>query len=1014
MKTRISRLLMMIIAASALFLAGCSSDDGGPTSSCSDGIQNGNEEGIDCGGSCANACDAAPTCTDGIQNGDEEGVDCGGSCDPCSTMSTTLEGSITEDMELDPTVEYSLTGTFSVESGATLTIPAGTVIVADVEDGEETSTYIVIQQGASIDVQGTMADPVIMTSASEEPGDWGGLVIAGEASTTEGVGATAEVGGIIYGGTDDTDNSGSIDYLIINYAGAQIDSESQYNGLSLYAVGSGTSISNVAILNGTDDGVEFFGGTVSASNFYLENNEDDAIDWTEGWNGTLTDAYVVHTGAFSTVVEADGENENPSLVNLTAVSTSDQAERIALQFKKESGATITGLSLSGYTTSVLMSDAGPLANVQIEGADANPALSYVGPPTVDVSMFAWVNSAIIVESNVLTGSIAADLTLDPTTDYFLEGSLSIESGATLTIPAGTRIVADVEDGDETNTFIVVQKGGAIDIQGSPAAPVVMTSSNEEPGDWGGLVIAGDATTTEGVDATAEVGGIIYGGTNDGDSSGSIEYLIINYAGAQIDSESQYNGLSLYAVGSGTSIDNVAILNGTDDGVEFFGGTVSASNFYLENNEDDAIDWTEGWNGTLTNAYVFHTGSFSTVVEADGENENPSLVNLTAVSTSAQAEQVALQFKKESGATITGLSLSGYSTSVLMSDAGPLTNVQIEGSDANPALTYEAPATVDINDFMWATGNSEAQSANLTGMVMSNTTLDPSITYFLNQSLSVESGATLTIPAGTTIVADVEDGDETNTYIVVQQGGSIDIQGTASNPVVMTSTNEEPGDWGGLVIAGEASTTEGVDATAEVGGIIYGGTDDGDSSGSIDYLIINYAGAQIDSESQYNGLSLYAVGSGTSITNVAILNGTDDGVEFFGGTVSASNFYLENNEDDAIDWTEGWNGTLTDAYVVHTGAFSTVVEADGENENPSLVNLTAVSTSAQAEQVALQFKKESGATITGLSLSGYTTSVLMSDAGPLTNVQIEGADANPALAYDAEATVDVASFSWATN
>ncbi|WP_176619306.1 beta strand repeat-containing protein [Flagellimonas chongwuensis] len=979
MKTKILKISMLSLATMALVFTSCSGDDNGgdnPTT---------------------------PTCDDNIQNGDETGVDCGGSCEPCENPATTLTGSISEDMTLDPAETYVLQGSFSVESGATLTIPAGTTITAEVEDGTETKTYIVVQKGGMIDVQGTEANPVILTSANEEPGDWGGLILAGNATTTEGVDAEAEVGGIIYGGTDDADNSGSIDYLIINYAGAQISTESQYNGLTLYAVGSGTTISNVAVLNGTDDGVEFFGGTVSASNFYLENNEDDAIDWTEGWNGTLTNAYVVHTSGFSTVVEADGENKNPSLVNLTAVSS---VGGTALQFKKESGATITGLSLNGYDTSVLMSDAGPLANVQIEGADANPNLSYVGDATVDVEMFGWVNSALVIEESKLTGSLTSDLTLDPAVDYFLEGSFSVESGATLTIPAGTRIVADVEEGTETKTYIVVQKGGMIDIQGTATDPVVMTSSNEEPGDWGGLVIAGDATTTEGVDAEAEVGGIIYGGTNDADNSGSIEYLIINYAGAQISTESQYNGLTLYAVGSGTTIDNVAILNGTDDGVEFFGGTVSASNFYLENNEDDAIDWTEGWNGTLTNAYVLHTAGFSTVVEADGANGNPSLVNLTAVST---VGGTALQFKKESGATITGLSLDGYDTSVLMSDAGPLANVQIEGADANPAETYAAVASVDINTFTWATGNAEAQSATLTGSLNSTLTLDADVTYYLNQSFSVEDGATLNIPAGTTIIADVENGDETKTYIVVQKGGTINVQGTAANPVVMTSSNTTPGDWGGLVIAGKATTTEGVDAEAEVGGILYGGTEDDDNSGSIEYLIINYAGAQISTESQYNGLTLYAVGSGTTIDNVAIKNGTDDGVEFFGGTVSASNFYLENNEDDAIDWTEGWNGTLTNAYVYHTSGFSTVVEADGANENPNLVNLTAVST---VGGTALQFKKESGATITGLSLVGYDTSVLMSDAGPLANVQIEGADADPAEAYDAAATVDLTIFDWA--
>ena len=1010
MKTKIFRLLMLFAATSALVLSSCSSDDGdgdGPT--CTDGIQNGTETGVDCGGTCPNTCVADPTCDDGIMNGDETGIDCGGSCSPCTeSVNLAAISPITEDMTLEVQNTYTLDGAVSVENGAKLTIPAGITITATAASGEETSTYIVIQKGASIDIQGTSSEPVVMTSNNETPGDWGGLVIAGNATTTKGVDATAEVGNIIYGGTDDADNSGNIDYLIINYAGAQINSESQYNGLTLYAVGSQTTIDNVALLNGTDDGVEFFGGTVSASKFYLENNQDDAVDWTEGWNGTLTDAYVLHTEAgFSTALEADGDNNNPSLVNFTAVST---VGGTALQFKKESGATITGLSLTGYDTSLDFRDGGAVSNVQIEGADSDPSLSYVGPATVDVDIFSWVGTNNTVESNVLSGAIGSDLTLDPAIDYFLEGALSIESGATLTIPAGTRIVADVESGEETSTYIVVQKGAQIDIQGTASDPVIMTSANETPGDWGGLVIAGNATTTKGVDATAEVGNIIYGGTDDADNSGSIDYLILNFAGAQINSESQYNGLTLYAVGSMTSISNVALLNGTDDGVEFFGGTVSASNFYMENNEDDAIDWTEGWNGTLTDAYVLHTeAGFSTALEADGDNNNPSLVNLTCVST---VGGTALQFKKESGATITGLSLTGYDTSVDFRDGGALTNVTIEGATSDPTATYEGPATVSAGMFEWATGNSEAQSAVLTGSVSSDVTLDAATTYFLNGFLSVEDGGSLTIPAGTQIVADVEAGEETSTYIVVQKGGMIDIQGTAANPVVMTSSNETPGDWGGLVIAGNATTTKGVDATAEVGNIIYGGTDDADNSGSIDYLIINYAGAQINSESQYNGLTLYAVGSATSISNVALLNGTDDGVEFFGGTVSASNFYMENNEDDAIDWTEGWNGTLTDAYVLHTEAgFSTALEADGDNNNPSLVNLTCVSS---VGGTALQFKKESGATITGLSLSGYDTSIDFRDGGALTNVTIEGATSDPTAAYDAAATVDVTIFDWATN
>ncbi|HIB36553.1 hypothetical protein [Mesonia sp.] len=605
------------------------------------------------------------------------------SSDDGGSSAAELNGSITEDMMLDASVTYNLTGTFSVEEGATLTIPAGTRI----NTGVGTDVYMVVQKGAQIDIQGTASNPVVMKPTTE--GQWGGLLLLGDATTTAGENATAEVGGLIYGGSNDADNSGSIQYLVIEQSGAQINADSQYNGLTLYAVGSGTSINHVAIINGTDDGIEFFGGTVNASNIYVENLEDDAIDWTEGWNGTLTNTYVLHTEAgFSTAIEADGFNNNPTINNFTAVS---QAGGIALQFKAESGATITGLSLNGYETPVDMANDGPLSNISINGSVANLESTYTGPATVNLSQFDWVANA--ANDNILNGSITSDVTLDASVTYSLEGILSVENGASLTIPAGTQILTGVG----TDVYIAVQKGGQIFIEGTEDAPVVMEPATE--GTWGGLLLLGDATTTAGENATAEVGGLIYGGTNDTDNSGSIEYLVIKQSGAQINADSQYNGLTLYAVGSETYISNIAFIGGQDDGVEFFGGTVSASNVYVEDLEDDAIDWTEGWNGTLTNTYVLHTqAGFSTALEADGFNNNPTITNFTAVSQAGEGK--ALQFKAESGATITGLSLTGYNTTIDMANDGPLSNVQIEGEDADPSMSYDNDATVEVSMFDW--------------------------------------------------------------------------------------------------------------------------------------------------------------------------------------------------------------------------------------------------------------------------------------------------------------------------
>ncbi len=611
----------------------------------------------------------------------------GGDDDDNPVEDTELVGSIEEDMTLDSSIEYDLTGVLSVEAGATLTIPAGTTI----NTATGTDVYIVVQQGATIDIQGTAEAPVRMKPS--ESGTWGGLLLLGEGETTAGTDATAEVGGLIYGGTDNEDNSGSIQYLIIESSGAQINADSQYNGLTLYAVGSGTTIENVAFINGEDDGIEFFGGAANVTNIYVEDLQDDAIDWTEGWNGSITNTYVLHTrDDFSTALEADGNEEQPTITNFTAVS---ETGGTALQFKSVSGATITGLSLSGYDTSVELADPdeGNFANIQIEGQDSNPDNSYSNPNQIDLSIFSWINDAL-TEPQSLSGTVEEDMALDASTTYYLDGVLSVEAGATLTIPAGTTI----NTATGTDVYIVVQQGATIDIQGTAEAPVRMKPS--ESGTWGGLLLLGEGETTAGTDATAEVGGLIYGGTDNEDNSGSIQYLIIESSGAQINADSQYNGLTLYAVGSGTTIENVAFINGEDDGIEFFGGAANVTNIYVEDLQDDAIDWTEGWNGSITNTYVLHTrDDFSTALEADGNEEQPTITNFTAVS---ETGGTALQFKSVSGAIITGLSLSGYDTSVELADPeeGNFDNIEIDGEVSDPNNTYEADATVNVEDFSW--------------------------------------------------------------------------------------------------------------------------------------------------------------------------------------------------------------------------------------------------------------------------------------------------------------------------
>lgn len=239
-----------------------------------------------------------------------------------------------------------------------------------------------------------------------------------------------------------------------------------------------------------------------------------------------------------------------------------------------------------------------------------------------------------------------DVTLDATKVYSLTGRVLITDGSKLRIPAGTRI----EGVGGTSAYIAVAQGGKIFVNGTATQPVVMTSSmpNPQPGDWGGLVLCGKAPTNRGTTAQAEVSDLTYGGNILDDSSGVIKYLRIEYSGAAFNSEKEFNGLSLFGVGSGTTIDNVQIHNGADDGIEFYGGTVSATNLVMSGNEDDQFDWVEGWSGQLNANWYgkLGLGRGNRGIEADnlGDNNaatpisNPTIKNLTLIGLGDQGNE----------------------------------------------------------------------------------------------------------------------------------------------------------------------------------------------------------------------------------------------------------------------------------------------------------------------------------------------------------------------------------------
>jgi hypothetical protein len=240
------------------------------------------------------------------------------------------------------------------------------------------------------------------------------------------------------------------------------------------------------------------------------------------------------------------------------------------------------------------------------------------------------------------------VTLDATKVYVLNGAVRVKSGGKLVIPAGTRIVATAG----AESYIVVEQGGQIYANGTPASPVTFNSSAATAGTWGGVMICGKAPINTGSTATTEAGNVSYGGTVATDNSGSLTYVRIENAGITFATDKNFNGLSFYGVGSDTKVENIAVVNGAEDGIQLYGGTVNLSNIVSMNNGDDAFVWTDGWVGTATNIYTKRRTSgagntgikgINNAVNADASpRSNPTIKNVTLLGgTSGESQAVRL-------------------------------------------------------------------------------------------------------------------------------------------------------------------------------------------------------------------------------------------------------------------------------------------------------------------------------------------------------------------------------------
>ncbi len=674
----------------------------------------------------------------------------------------------------------------------------------------------------------------------------------------------------------------------------------------------------------------------------------------------------------------------------------------------------------------------------------------------------------------VTGTIDSDYTFIEEVQYVLSGVVTVgagnveiasqteyetilANGVTLTVEPGSD-VKGTADG-----VLLVTRGSKLIADGYANNPITFSSLDDNydgMGEWGGVVIQGFApqygqggtgacfadgeswcnVLGEGGDFVQE-----YGGSNAGDDSGIIRYVRIAEGGLIAGPNNEINGLTLQGVGHGTLIDYVQVQGNQDDGIEWFGGTVNVKHAVLTNNDDDDIDFDEGYQGNIQYALIIknQTPGATPVgsndprgIELNSSDDDYTpetagvIANVTIIGGDAAnyAEEYGMRLRGSVTAAIHNSAVTGYDVTCARIDDSdtdgdsstpkldtPITlnnflcdtagvaflkEQPVEGStvieegisfDENLAIVntsalLSAPTAIVAHDngsafifdetryigavdpsasvAWWAdwtlpgsvitqeepqetsfvSCNSSKTECTVSGTIDEDYTMVNGVEYRLDGVVTVgagnveiqtademqaiiDAGVTLTIRAGVEVKA-FDDG-----VLLVTRGSKLIANGSPASPITFSSIDPDyngMGEWGGVVIQGFAPQYgqggtgacfndgetwcnvlgEGGDFVQE-----YGGNLPGDDSGIIRYVRIAEGGLIAGPNNEINGLTLQGVGHGTLIDYVQVHGNQDDGIEWFGGTVNVKHALLTNNDDDDIDFDEGYQGNIQYALII---------------------------------------------------------------------------------------------------
>jgi len=282
---------------------------------------------------------------------------------------------------------YQLKGYVFVTDGATLTVEPGTIIKGD----KASRATLVITRGSKINATGTVDKPIVFTSGvaagARREGDWGGIIMLGKATHNKGTankiegGLTPTAGGdeakyIQFGGTDDADNSGTLKYVRVEYAGIPFSVDNEINGITFGAVGSGTTIDYVEVYRSGDDAYEWFGGSVNAKHLLAIGTWDDDFDTDNGFKGKIQFAVAQRypliadqsgSNGFESDNDPDGTNSAPQtsaiFSNITVVGPlANAATKIngffqhAAQIRRNSSISTFNSIFTGFPDGIYIDD----------------------------------------------------------------------------------------------------------------------------------------------------------------------------------------------------------------------------------------------------------------------------------------------------------------------------------------------------------------------------------------------------------------------------------------------------------------------------------------------------------------------------------------------------------------------------------------------------------------------------------------------------------------------------------